>query len=54
MYKKGRGPYKNRFYLPGDSQKENEGLIETLVWEFQEETGYYIKGYGDSEPMMFL
>ena len=45
--KKARGPYKNRFDLPGGSQKENEGLAETLVREFQEETGYHIKGYGD-------
>ena len=45
--KKERGPYKNRFDLPGGSQKENEGLIETLVREFQEETGYHRKGYGD-------
>jgi len=45
--KKGRGPYKNRFDLPGGSQKENEGLTETLVREFREETGYQIKGYGD-------
>ena len=45
--KKGRGPYKNRFDLPGGSQKENEGLTEILVREFQEETGYHIKGYGD-------
>ena len=44
MYK---GPYKNRFDLPGGSQKENEGLIETLVREFREETGYQIKDYGD-------
>ena len=45
--KKERGPYKNRFDLPGGSQKENEGLTETLVREFQEEMGYHIKGYGD-------
>ena len=45
--KKERGPYKNRFDLPGGSQKENEGLIETLVREFQEETGYHIKGHGN-------
>lgn len=44
---KERGPYKNRFDLPGGSQKENEGLTETLVREFREETGYQIKGYGD-------
>lgn len=45
--KKERGSYKNRFDLPGGSQKENEGLTETLVREFQEETGCYIKGYGN-------
>ena len=45
--KKARGPYKNRFDLPGGSQKENEGFTETLVREFREETGYQIKGYGD-------
>ena len=45
--KKESGPYKNRFDLPGGSQKENEGLSETLVREFQEETGYHMKGYGN-------
>ena len=45
--KKERGPYKNRFDFPGGSQKENEGLTETLVREYREETGYQIKGYGD-------
>ena len=44
---KERGPYKNRFDLPGGSQKESEGLTETLVREFQEETGCQIKGYGN-------
>ena len=44
---KERDPYKNRFDLPGGSQKENEGLIEILVREFREETRYQIKGYGD-------
>ena len=43
--KKVRGPYKNRFDLPGGSQKESEGLTETLVREFREETGYQIKNY---------
>ena len=43
--KKERGPYKNRFDLPGGSQKENEGLTETLVREFHEETGYKIENY---------
>ena len=44
--KKERGPYKNRFDLPGGSQKVNEGLTETLVREFREETGYSIESYG--------
>lgn len=43
--KKERGPYKNRFDLPGGSQKENEGFTETLVREFKEETGYQIENY---------
>ena len=42
---KERGPYKNRFDLPGGRQKENEGLTETLVREFREETGYEIEDY---------
>ena len=45
--KKERGPYKNRFDLPGGNQKENEGLTETLVREFREETGYEIENYGN-------
>ena len=43
--RKERGPYKNRFDLPGGNQKENEGLTETLVREFHEETGYKIENY---------
>lgn len=43
--KKEKGPYRNRFDLPGGSQKENEGLTETLVREFKEETGYQIENY---------
>ena len=45
--RKERGPYKNRFDLPGGSQKEYESLTETLVREFQEETGYQIGNYSD-------
>ena len=45
--RKERGPYKNRFDLPGGSQKEYESLIETLVREFQEETGYQIGDYSN-------
>ena len=44
---KERGPYKNRFDLPGGSQKEKEGLAETLVREFREETGYGIEEYAN-------
>ena len=44
---KERGPYKNRFDLPGGSQKEKEGMTETLVREFREETGYAIENYGN-------
>ena len=43
--KKARGPYKNRYDLPGGSQKEYEGLTETLIREYLEETGYNIKTY---------
>ena len=46
--KKIREPYKNRYDLPGSSQKEYENLVETLVREFQEETGYSIENYGQS------
>lgn len=44
---KERGPFKNRFDLPGGSQKEKEGLAETLVREFREETGYGIEEYAN-------
>mgnify|MGYP000654764124 FL=1 len=43
--KKEKGPYRNRFDLPGGSQKENEGFTETLIREFKEETGYQIENY---------
>lgn len=33
--------------MPGGNQKENEGLTETLVREFREETGYAIENYGN-------
>ena len=45
--KKVRGPYKNRFDLPGGSQKTNEGFTETLVREFLEETGYKVNSYNN-------
>ena len=43
--RKEKGPYRNRFDLPGGSQKENEGFTETLIREFKEETGYQIENY---------
>ena len=43
--RKEKGPYRNRFDLPGGSQKEGEGLTESLIREFKEETGYQIKNY---------
>lgn len=33
--RKEKGPYRNRFDLPGGSQKENEGFTETLIREFK-------------------
>ena len=45
--KKARGPYKNRFDLPGGSQKTSEGFKETLVREFLEETGYKVSFYNN-------
>lgn len=45
--KKARGPYKNRFDLPGGSQKTSEGFTETLVREFLEETGYKVSSYNN-------
>lgn len=52
--KKVRVSYKNRYDLPESSQKEYENLVETLVREFQEETGYRIENYGQSRVMMSL
>ena len=40
--KKTIGPYKNRYDLPGGSQKHKEGFTETLVREYLEETGYLV------------
>ena len=40
--KKEKGPYRNRFDLPGGSQKGNEGFTETLIREFKEEKAYQI------------
>ena len=40
--KKTTGPYKNRYDLPGGSQKHKEGFTETLVREYLEETGYLV------------
>ena len=36
---KGRGPYINRFDLPGGSLESGEGLLEAVIREVKEETG---------------
>ncbi|QXE02162.1 NUDIX hydrolase [Terribacillus sp. DMT04] len=36
---KGRGPYCNRYDLPGGSLEEGEGLLEAVILEVKEETG---------------
>lgn len=45
--KKTTGPYKNRYDLPGGSQKHKEGFTETLVREYLEETGYLVNSYNN-------
>ncbi|KIL51411.1 DNA mismatch repair protein MutT [Jeotgalibacillus alimentarius] len=39
VIRKSRGPYRNRYDLPGGSPEEGEGLTEALQREFAEETG---------------
>lgn len=36
---KARGPYRNRYDLPGGSLEEEEGLLEAVIREVKEETG---------------
>ena len=48
---KTRGPYQNRFDLPGGSQELGEGLTETLKREVLEETGYMLRQY--SNPRIY-
>lgn len=46
LINKRKGPYINRFDLPGGSLREDESLLEHLKREFIEETGYEIKILG--------
>lgn len=45
VIKKTRGPYSNRFDLPGGSMEDDEGLDETLKREIYEETGTQLINY---------
>ncbi|AIQ59816.1 NUDIX hydrolase [Paenibacillus borealis] len=40
---KGRGPYTGRYDLPGGRLEANESLLDGLVREFMEETGFAVK-----------
>lgn len=42
------GPYRGRLDLPGGSQKNGEGLTDTLIREILEETGYTVLAYSNS------
>ena len=48
---KTRGPYQQRYDLPGGSQEPGEGLTETLKREVLEETGYTLRSY--SNPRIY-
>lgn len=43
IVEKVRGPYKNRYDLPGGSIEENETILEAIRREFHEETGFDIE-----------
>ncbi|WP_061993774.1 NUDIX hydrolase [Fructobacillus ficulneus] len=45
VIKKNQGPYANRFDLPGGTMANYEGLSETLIREFTEETGTHVEEF---------
>ncbi|MFD1905418.1 NUDIX hydrolase [Paenibacillus rhizoplanae] len=42
VIQKGRGPYSGRYDLPGGRLEANESLLDGLVREFMEETGFAV------------
>lgn len=40
---KNRGPYSGRYDLPGGSIEPNETILDTIIREFQEETGIIVE-----------
>lgn len=52
--RRNRGPYNNRYDLPGGSPKNNEGFLDTLIREIKEETGFIIKSIKKSRAYDFF
>jgi ADP-ribose pyrophosphatase YjhB (NUDIX family) len=52
--RKTRGPYRNRYDLPGGSIEANESLVQALHREFDEETGMKINILGNVGTAEFI